>query len=157
MLYCTSGDNRSVLARGAVVTGTQAEPYRMPPLLTGLNREFWTSGADGTLKIMRCADCRRFLHPPTPACRYCRGRNTAYEPVSGRGAVASYTINHQRWSPTATTEPYIIGLVQLEEQDDLRLITNIVNCPIEDVRVDLPVRVLFRPLDDVTLPLFEPA
>jgi uncharacterized OB-fold protein len=129
----------------------------MPPLLTDLNREFWTSGAGGSLHILRCGSCRRFLHPPTPVCRYCRARETAYEPVSGRASVVTFSVNHQQWAPHATKAPYVVALVQLEEQDDLRIITNIVHCPVEDVRIGMPVRVTFRAYEDVTLPLFEPA
>lgn len=133
-----------------------AEPFRMPPLLTDLNREFWTSGASGELRLMRCQACRRYLHPPTPVCRYCLCRETAYEPVSGDGTVASFSVNRHQWAPTATREPYVVGLVQLAEQDDLRLITNIVDCPVEDVRIGMPVRVVFRAFEDVVLPLFAP-
>jgi hypothetical protein len=132
------------------------EPFRMPPLLTDLNREFWTSGADGSLRILRCGACRRFLHPPTPVCRYCHSHDTGYDAVSGRATVTTFSVNHQQWAPTATKEPYVVGLVQLVEQDDLRLITNIVNCAPADVRIGMPVRVTFRPFEDVMLPLFEP-
>jgi uncharacterized OB-fold protein len=139
------------------VTAPEDEPFRLPPLLTDLNREFWTSGASGTLRILRCGQCRRFLHPPTPVCRYCHADTTAYEPVSGNGTVASFSVNHQQWAPHATKDPYVVALVQLDEQDDLRIITNIVNCPVDEVRIGMPVRVTFRAFEDVTLPLFEPA
>jgi uncharacterized OB-fold protein len=125
-------------------------------MLTELNRKFWTSGRDGVLSLMRCQSCRRYLHPPTPICRYCRSRETAYESVSGRGTVASYSVNRHQWSPDTTTEPYVIALVQIVEQNDLRLITNIVNCVPEDVYIGMPVVVTFREFDDVVLPLFEP-
>jgi acetyl-CoA acetyltransferase len=53
--------------------------------------------------------------------------------------------------------PYVIALVELAEQVDLRLTTNLVGCAPEDVRIGMPVRVTFRVLnDDVALPLFEP-
>jgi uncharacterized protein len=140
----------------AVESSRAGEPFRMPPLLTDLNREFWTSGATGSLRLMRCQACRRYLHPPTPVCRYCLSRDTAYEEVSGNGTVASFSVNRHRWAPTATTEPYVVALVQLAEQDDLRLITNVVECPVEEVRIGMPVRVTFRPFEDVVLPLFVP-
>jgi len=53
--------------------------------------------------------------------------------------------------------PYVIGLVELIEQDGLRLTTNIVNCPPERLAIGMPLRVTFEILnDDVALPLFEP-
>ena len=48
------------------------------------------------------------------------------------------------------------GKPQLAEQSGLRQTTNIVNCPVEEVYIGMPVRVVFEPLADVALPLFEP-
>jgi acetyl-CoA acetyltransferase len=77
-------------------------------------------------------------------------------PVSGRATVASFTVNHQRWIPGMEV-PYTIGLVELVEQADLRLTTNLVGCAPDAVRVGMPVRVVFHPAsDDVGLPFFEP-
>ena len=68
----------------------------------------------------------------------------------------SYTVNHQRWYPGQEV-PYVIGLVELVEQPNLRLMTNIINCPIERVQIGMPLRVVFENVsDDVALPLFEP-
>ena len=76
--------------------------------------------------------------------------------LSGKGVVASYTINHQAWMPNMKV-PFIIALVELAEQKDLRLTTNLINCPIDAVRIGMPVKVTFRNLnDEVALPLFEP-
>jgi len=47
-------------------------------------------------------------------------------------------------------------MVTLEEQDNIRLVTNVMNCPLEDVRIGLPVEVLFEQHEDVWVPLFQP-
>jgi uncharacterized OB-fold protein len=78
------------------------------------------------------------------------------EAVSGRGVVFSYTFNHQPWVP-APDHPYPIAIVELPEQEGLRLTTNLVNCEPEAVRVGLPVQVVFEQHDEVFVPLFEPA
>ena len=53
-----------------------------------------------------------------------------------------------------------MALVEIVEQTGLRLTTNLVNCPLEDIRIGMAVRVVFRHLEDpggdVWLPLFEP-
>lgn len=131
-------------------------PMRVPPLLTDLNREYWTGGLSGELRILRCTACRMWNHPPTSICRKCLSRELVAEPVSGKGTVATYTINHHQWSPTATAEPYVIAIIDLPEQTGLRQITNIINCPINEVRIGMPVRVIFETLGDVAVPLFEP-
>ncbi|MCU1344488.1 MAG: hypothetical protein JWL70_754 [Acidimicrobiia bacterium] len=131
-------------------------PMRVPPLLTDLNRDYWTGGLVGELRIRRCQECGLWNHPPTAVCRGCLSRQLAAEPVSGKGTVEAFTINHQQWSPTATADPYVIAIVELPEQADLRQTTNIVNCPPSEVHIGMAVRVVFEPLLDVALPLFEP-
>ncbi len=127
----------------------------MQPALDDENRFFWTSGADGQLRFLRCQSCGHYLHPPLPRCPECGGRELAPEVVSGRGEVFSFTENHQSWD--GGTEPYVIALVALPEQDGLRLTSNVVGCPIADVRIGLPVQVVFEQHDLVFFPLFEPA
>jgi acetyl-CoA acetyltransferase/uncharacterized OB-fold protein len=116
---------------------------------------FWTGGSDGVLRIARCADCGAYTHPPLPRCRSCRGGNMTMAPVSGRAVIAGFTVNHQQWL-AGFPPPYVIAVVALEEDDGARLTTNIVNCPAEDVRIGMAVRVLFEKAGDVYLPLFEP-
>jgi uncharacterized OB-fold protein len=70
--------------------------------------------------------------------------------------VLTFTLNHQPWVP-APDHPYAIAIVELEEQKGLRLMTNVVNCPAEDVRIGMSVRVVFEHHEDVWFPLFEPA
>jgi uncharacterized OB-fold protein len=47
-------------------------------------------------------------------------------------------------------------LVALPEQDGLRLTSNLVNCPPDDVHIGMPVQVTFERHDAVWFPLFEP-
>ncbi len=129
---------------------------RVPPLLTDLNRDYWTGGLSGELRILCCTGCRMWNHPPTSICRKCLSRELSAEPVSGKSTVATFTINHHQWSLTATAEPYVIAIVELPEQTGLRQITNIINCPISDVHIGIAVRVTFETLEDVAVPLFEP-
>jgi hypothetical protein len=51
----------------------------------------------------------------------------------------------------------VIALVELVEQPGLRLTTNLVNVDAASVRSGMDVQVHFEPVDDVWLPLFEPA
>jgi uncharacterized OB-fold protein len=74
--------------------------------------------------------------------------------VSGRGIVATYTINHQRWHPDLEA-PFVVAMVELDEQPNLRFVTNIINCAPESVYVGMRVKVNFLQQEDVWLPLFE--
>jgi uncharacterized OB-fold protein len=60
---------------------------RLLPELTPANSWFWTSGADGQLRVQGCSDCAALVHPPVLICPRCRSRNWEAVPVSGRGVV----------------------------------------------------------------------
>ncbi len=131
-------------------------PFRVLPRLNERNEGFWKGGADGRLHMLHCRGCRTIVHPPTPYCPGCWGKDLAYEPVSGRATVLTYTLNYQPWVP-APDHPYVIAIVEIEEQSGVRLMTNIVGCEPEEVKIGMPVRVAFQQYDDVYVPLFEPA
>jgi uncharacterized OB-fold protein len=134
-----------------------AKPFRILPAVTEENEHFWKGGADGRLHMLRCRACRTFVHPPAPICPVCRARDVAPDVVSGRARVLTFTVNHQAWIP-GFDPPYVVAIVELEEQPGLRLTTNIVGCPIENVTIGMSVRVRFEDVGEgVFLPLFEPA
>jgi uncharacterized OB-fold protein len=131
------------------------QPFRVQPVLDDEHRFFWTAGAEGELRFLRCQRCGYYLHPPIPRCPKCGSREVAPEAVSGRGEVFTYTVNHHSWD--GSTEPHIIVIVQLAEQDDLRLTSNLYHCDPDDVRIGMPVQVIFEQHDQVWFPLLEPA
>jgi acetyl-CoA acetyltransferase/uncharacterized OB-fold protein len=133
----------------------ESGPVRPLPQPTLASAEFWTAGSDGVLRIARCADCGAYTHPPLPRCRSCRCDRMTMAPVSGRAVVAGFTVNHQQWLADFPP-PYVIAVVALEEDDGVRLTTNIVNCAAGDVRIGMAVRVLFEKAADVYVALFEP-
>jgi hypothetical protein len=46
--------------------------------------------------------------------------------------------------------------VSIDEQPDIRLMTNLVDCEPDDTLIGTPVEVTFEENDDVFLPLFRP-
>ncbi len=130
-------------------------PFRILPALDDTNRVFWTSGESGALAILRCRACSLWLHPPAPICPSCLSRDLTPQPVSGRGTLVSFTVNHQPWIP-GFDPPYVIALVELDEQPGLRITSNLVGCAIDRVEIGLPVEILFDEYDGVWIPLFRP-
>ena len=126
------------------------------PALDATNRFFWTGGAEGELRFLRCRPCGYYVHPPRPRCPACHAEDLSPETVSGRATVASFTINHQPWLPGMEV-PFVVAIVELPEQAGLRLMTNLVGCEPEDVHIGMAVRVVFERHEDVWLPYFEPA
>lgn len=101
----------------------------------------------------------RWVHPPTGTCRECGGPLVA-RPVSGRGTVFTYTVNMHAYNPAVPT-PYVIAIVELAEQQDLRLAANIVGCEPDSVVCGMAVVVGFEQQgsggDAAFIPVFSPA
>ena len=116
---------------------------------------YWTSGADGRLRIQHCDDCDHWIHPPGPVCPFCHSRNPAPAPVSGLGTVATFTINHKEWIP-GFAPPYVFALVEIDEDPTIRLGSNIVGCGPEEVEIGMRVEVEFEENGDFHVPLFHP-
>ena len=100
---------------------------RLLPQVTERNEFFWTSGEDGKLRFQRCSECGELRHPPGPVCAYCHSTEWAPAEVSGKAVVAGFTVNEHTWMPSFPP-PYVIAIVAIEEDDRVRLTTNIVNC-----------------------------
>ena len=128
---------------------------RVLPELTELTDFFWKSGEDGKLRFQRCSECGELRHPPSAVCPYCRSHEWAPAEVSGRAVVAGFTLNEQMWIPSFPP-PYLIAIVAIEEDDRIRLTTNLVNVEADDVFVGMKVQVRIEHTEDVWVPLFEP-
>ncbi len=130
--------------------------FRPLPALEPRTEAFWKACHAGRLEFTHCKPCDWYIHPSRPICPKCRGRDLDIKAVSGRGRVHSYTTNHHAWYPGMPV-PYNVALVELVEQKNLRLMTNVINCPVESVRIGMAVKVVFETVsEEVALPLFEP-
>jgi acetyl-CoA acetyltransferase/uncharacterized OB-fold protein len=131
-------------------------PGRPLPQITGENEYFWTSGADGRLRLQECQNCQALIHPPAPICRYCRSHDIGVRAVSGKGTLSAFTVNHRFGFP-ALPPPYVVAQVAIAEDPRVRLTTNIIDCEPDDLTLGQPVEVVFQQLADVWLPLFKPS
>lgn len=127
---------------------------RKLPKLTPETEFFWTSGADGKLRIQRCGTCAHWQHPPFPRCAVCGSEDVSPQVVSGRGRIATYTINFEPWYPGLPV-PFLFAAIELEEQPQLYVFSN-VDMPVTEARIGTPVSVYFERDADVWLPLFRP-
>ena len=119
---------------------------------------FWDAVNRHELAIQRCRSCGHFMHVPAPLCRACLSTDLGHQTVSGRGSVYAFTICVQAFHPWfADKLPYALAVIDLEEQPGLKMVSNVVDCPIESVRSDMAVEVVFREVaPGLTLPLFRP-
>ena len=138
--------------------------FPMPDLDWEPTREFWAAAQRGELSIPRCASCDTYQWYPPESCRCCGSQDLAWTPVSGRGTLYSWAVVRRGLAkPFAAKVPYVTGLVALDEDPAVRIVTNLVDCAPEDLRMGMPVRVVFRPLSfpdtpgEITAPMFIPA
>ena len=119
---------------------------------------FWDATREQRFVLPWCTECER--RDLVPAARPARG-------VSGRGssgatrrATARCTRASIHWKPgagrTADDGPYVVVLVDLDE--GVRMMSNVVDVPPDDVVVGMPVVLAWEPLSDGRhLPVFRPA
>jgi uncharacterized protein len=119
---------------------------------------FWDATANGELAICRCRSCRLWLQPPLERCRACAGE-TAFERVSGAGEVYTFIVVRQPSVPGYLDDlPYVVAVVELDEQTGLRLPGRLEGVEPGEVRVGMRVRAELVPLagGDFTVPVFRP-
>jgi uncharacterized OB-fold protein len=118
---------------------------------------YWEAARNGRLEIQRCAQCRSWRYPPTIACPNCQSEELVPTPVSGRGSVYSFTVVRQAFDPAYAAElPYVVALVELEEDAGVRILTNIVHAEPSTITVGMPVEVTFEDRIGLALPMFQP-
>lgn len=128
----------------------------VPP--TETTRFFWDAAREHKLVIQRCGDCGHYIHWPRPLCPRCHSAKLMPSPVSGRGAVFTFTVVQHVFHPGfAEDMPYNLALVELEEQPGLRMLANIVDCSNDALAIGMPVEVTFEDREDHTVPQFRPA
>jgi len=137
------------------LTAENCPPLPEPDELTQF---FWDGVHAHELRILRCDGCGKFIHWPRPVCRFCLGTSLTPTVVSGRGRLHTWTIPLQPFDAYFRSHlPYVLAVVELDEQPGLMVVTDIVDCAEEDLALDMPVEVTFREVaPGVTLPLFRP-
>jgi len=128
---------------------------RTLPALDLDNEAFWRGGKNDELLIQQCCDCGYYIHPPTGFCPSCESREVRPRPVSGRGEILTMTVNYRAWFPDMPV-PYVVAMVGIEEQTNVHLITNIVDCDPLSVKIGDKVKVRFEQVEDLWIPLFRP-
>ena len=139
-----------------VMATDPVRPRRRLPAPSTESQPFWDALARHELVVQRCGSCGRFWFPPANRCQHCWSERFAWTAVSGRGRLYSFTVFRRAYAPELADQlPYVVGVVELDEGP--RLITNVVGCEPDEVRVDMPVEVVFEDLaDGVVLHAFRP-
>lgn len=131
-------------------------PARPLPEITPAMAPFWEAARRHELVAQRCVGCGTWRFPAREICSACLSREARWEHVGGRGTIFSRAVMHQAYHPGFAADlPYAIVVVELEE--GARMLSNVVGVPAADVRIGMPVEVVFEDVTpEVTLPKFRP-
>ena len=135
-----------------------ARAHRKPlPRVDEESRGYWEALARHELYLQRCRGCGTLRYYPRALCPECLSSGVDWVRARGRGTVYSFTVTHQNQAPGFREElPYVLAVVELEE--GLQLMTNVVGCPPERVRIGLAVTAVFEDVaPEITLLKFRPA
>ena len=102
-------------------------------------RPFWEAATAGRLLIGTCKACGKPHYYPRALCPFCGSDATEWVAASGRGAVYSYSV--MRRLPV----PYALAYVTLDE--GVTMMTNIVDCDLDAIRIGQRVKVVFKPTE----------
>ena len=129
-------------------------PQKPLPEITPEMAPFWEAARRRELVIQRCKGCGAYRFPARELCSRCLSRDSGWERVSGRGTLFSFAVMHQAAHPGFAAEvPYAVVTVELDE--GARVLSNVVGCPPKDLRIGMPLEVVFEQLTpEVTLPKF---
>lgn len=121
------------------------------------NVEHYRGLLSGKLLINRCRSCGYWVYPHRPLCPECLSWDVTPTEVSGRGKLFMYTLIHQARDPKVRLEePLPVAAVELEEQEGLRYLSSVVNCPLHRLQYDMPLRLVWIDQGGIRVPAFEP-
>ncbi|MDQ1520038.1 MAG: uncharacterized protein QOI55_1111 [Actinomycetota bacterium] len=138
--------------------------FPLPDVDDPLVAPFFAGAAAGELRVTRCTGCAQFVWYPQERCPTCGGA-LEWVPVSGRGTLFSWAVVRRPFLPAFDDSvPFVSALVALDEDAAVRIVTYVVDAPIDALEADMPVQVTFRPLSfptvpdrSVIVPMFAPA
>lgn len=130
--------------------------------LPDYEKGFWEGPHHQELRIQQCLDCKRFRHPPTPMCPDCHSLNYEWTKTTGKGKVYSFLIVRAGAHPAIREKgqiPYNVCLIELDDQEGLRIVSNLLHTAPSDIHIGMPVVAKFHPAkdeEDVVLTVFVP-
>jgi uncharacterized OB-fold protein len=120
-----------------------------PVIVDAATEPYWAAARQGVLKLRRCCACTQFHWYPRPICPFCHG-DTEWVQALGTGEIYSLSVT-RRVGPL----PYALAYVRLDE--GVTMMTNIVDCDLDALRIGQRVRVCFKPAEgQAMVPMFTP-
>src|SRR5450830_1462474 len=93
------------------------------------SQEYWNGCKNRELLVRRCGSCNTYRIPPGPGCPHCGSLKSDWIKINGKGEIYTYTI------VCNVKDPYNIIVVSLPEADDVHILSSLVDCSNEEIRV----------------------
>ena len=93
------------------------------------------------LEAGKCSSCGNVYYPPRRVCP-CGGREFETVELPNTGKVVTYTIIRVGPSDFVEEVPYGLGIVEVD--GGVRLMAQLVDVPLEEIKTGMPVRLEFR-------------
>ena len=109
------------------------------------------------LRIPSRSNCDHFRHVPREICSHCNSFDWQWVRSSGKGTVYTWTVVVRALHP-AFVEDTPMAPVVVEMEEGVRLLANMLDCPPDQLEIDMPVTIAYEAVtDEVTLPRFRRA
>jgi len=127
---------------------------RPAPVPHNFSKPFWDAAREGRLLLQYDPASGKYQFYPRPISVFSGKRNLEWREASGKGTVYTYTVSHKAPPPFKIVQPFVIATVELVE--GVRIMTDLINCPPDRVRIGMPVRLAWVKAGDMNFPVFEP-
>jgi uncharacterized OB-fold protein len=119
------------------------------PPVSSETQAFWDAARDGRFLIPKCRACGKAHWYPRAICPLCQSSEVEWVQASGNGTIYSFSV--MRRAP----EPFAVAYVTLAEGPTM--ITNLVDCDFDQLKIGQQVRIKFTPTDGgPPVPTFAP-
>ena len=118
-------------------------------------KPYWDATLEGKLLIRHCTACGENYWYPRTMCPFCASVATEWLETAGTGSVYTFAITRKGQGHYGGVGPYVLALVTLDEGPTM--LTNIVECDVDALRIGDRVEVVFHKTDaEAALPRFRP-
>lgn len=136
----------------------EKKAYRKPlPHIDEESRPWWEAVQRHELYVQKCRNCGDLRYHPRALCTNCMSSRTEWVRCKGTGKIYTFTVTNQNQAAGFRDSlPYVMAWVEVDE--GLKMLTNIVDCAPEQVKIGMPVEAVFDDVTpEVTLVKFRPA
>jgi uncharacterized OB-fold protein len=109
------------------------------------DRMFWTHCRQKQLRFQQCAECGIFRHPPRPGCPKCHSFDSQWIEAKDEAELFSFTVvNYAAHASLKELLPYNVAVVMFPSFDSVRLISNVVDCAPEKLRIGMKMELVWQ-------------